>query len=130
VLVQTDEQWQAENSNLTVKLTDSEIVMFEHVRAMEMVHNELGHNLSMFKDQIMQSRNEFMGKLCVKYGIQKPNLMAYDPVSKQIISIFHKNMPFVRMKEKPPMFVTLASELVFQAIKTLTNAFKLSGGKS
>lgn len=130
MLAQTDEQWQLENASLTVPLTDGEIAMFEHVRAMEMVHNELGHNLSMFKDQIMQSRNDFMVKLCAKYGIQKPNLMAYDPVGKQIISIFHKNMPFVRMKDKPPMFVSLASELMFQAIKTLTNAFKLSGGKS
>jgi hypothetical protein len=129
VLEESVESWQERNGQTTIVISDNEISMFERLRAMEMVHNELGHNLSLFKDQIMQTRNEFMKNLCIKHNILKPNLMTYDPVNKQLISIFHKNMPFVRIKEKPMMFTTLASELVFQAIKTLTNAFKMSGSK-
>jgi hypothetical protein len=130
VLEESVLEWQKANSQLTIKIADSEIAMFEHIRAMETVHNELGHNLSLFKDQIVQSRNEYMVKLCEKYHILKPNMITYDPVGKQLISIFHNNMPFVRIKSKPPMFTTLASELIFQAIKTLTGAFKMSGGQN
>ena len=109
---------------LETNLTDDEVKMFEHIKAMEMVHNELGANLGAFKDSIMQTRNEFVKKVATKYKVENPNQVTYDPKSKKLISIFHQNMPFVKIKEKPAMFTQLASDMMFKAISTLTNLYK------
>jgi len=125
----TDKEWEAKFKDLSIKLTDGETAMFEHLSAMETVHNELGKNLSIFKDQIMQSRNEFVGKLCAKYRISKPNFVTYDPVTHSIVSIFGAKLHTVYGQKRPAMFIRLAQDLIFKAIETLTAFHKSTNGR-
>jgi len=106
-------------------LTADEIKMFEHISSMEQIYNELGTNLAIYKDSIMQVRNEFCSKVASKYRINNPANMTYDRVSRKLRSIFHPKLSTMVGFDKPSFFSETANDIIVRGIKTLTDMMRV-----
>jgi len=112
-----------ENAVFEYDLSKHEIAMFEKLLEMEAVHNEIAINLSAYKDSIMDLRNKFVIGITTKYGIEKPSLVTYDPLTRKIVSAFHPNVKANKIVGRPYAFKKVASEIMISAIKQLTEIF-------
>lgn len=115
--------------NLTFEqnLTKDEIEMFERLLAQEEVHNALGAMLGQFRESIVETRNRFVGHLCSKYRIppEQQKHAAFDPISQKVVSTFHPNVKGHKIVSRSNAFSQLASELMVDAIKKLSEAQKI-----
>lgn len=127
--INTDMEREITQSLEVVSLTDDEVAMFEKIRSMEAVHNELGYKLGAYKDHIVETRNMFVAGLTRKYNIEKPSLMTYDPFRQKLVSVFHPDLKAHRIVNRPHAFTQLASEVIMDAIKKLGEYWKATGGR-
>lgn len=111
-------------------LTPDEIKAFEKIAQMEAVHNELGAALSLYKEQIITTRNKFVQAICRKYSIEKPRDASYDPVSKKVVSVFHPNLKGHKIISMSGNALgQVASELIHSAITKLGEVYLATKGK-
>lgn len=103
------------------KLTPEEIEIFDRIQSMEDVHNALGEVLSAYRESILTFRNDFVKKLQVKYKIERPALVQFDPTTKSIVSVFHPNQKAHIIVNKQDAFRNVAFKHVQGAIKDLTD---------
>lgn len=122
-------QREADNLIFEQTLTKDEIEMFERLAEKEKVHNELGKLLGQYRDSIVETRNQFVGILTSKYRVPDPRRTAYDPISQKLVSVFHPNLKAHKIVSSENAFADLASMLMWDAIKRLSDALKLSRKK-
>jgi len=113
-----------ESAHKDYRLTADEVAMFERLRQMEGVHNEIAFNLSRYKESILNTRNEFVVRLAKKYGIENPSQVTYDPISQSVRSIFHPELKGHKIEARPYAFTRVASDLMLDAIKKLGEIWK------
>jgi len=106
------------------ELSPAEVQGFQRLIEMEAVHNELGANLSAYRDQIIKQKNELVKHVAKRYGIANPVHAIYDPWSKKIVSIFHPNLAAHRIEKRPYAFRMVAFEQIQSAIRMLTDVFR------
>lgn len=115
----------AQNLIFEQVLTKEEIAMFEALADKEAIHNELGALLGQYRDSIVETRNEFVGRLTSKYRVPDPSRTAYDPITQKLVSVFHPNLKGHKIASRSHAFSQLASDLMMDAVKRLGVCLRL-----
>ena len=109
-------------------LSADEVMMFEKIAMMEAVHNELGSNLSAYKDSIVEFRNQFVSSLAAKHRWERPGQLTFDPIKKRVVSVFHPELKGHKIEARPYAFKDIASVLTRDLIKKLMDVLKVQRG--
>jgi len=104
-------------------LNEKELKIWEKIEKMQAVHNELGANLSAYKDSIIEYRNAFCNELQKKYKIEKPSLMRIDPIKRRIVSIFHPGASAHTIVDRPHAFKRVAFDCIRSSIRQLSDIY-------
>lgn len=106
-------------------LTPDEVKMFEHIRSMESVYNELGFNLAIYKDAMLKTRNDFVDRVAKKYQIDNANHMTYCFVTRKLKSVFNSNLITTKGIDKPPLFSQAANDMMVSSLRTLMEMLRI-----
>lgn len=110
-----------DNPLLAFELTLGEKAMFAKIAKEQEIHNAIANKLSLYQDQIVESRNRFVEDLCKKYGIAKDkrSKVTYDPVTGKLVSIFATDLGGHKIMGSPPEFDDAARQMILATIREL-----------